>query len=297
MTVPSGCPDDTIRIFVAATPAEWLPMRVLEYSIREHSTLRIELSAIYSHKRDIPKPKARENQARTPFSFQRFLIPELCQFTGRAIYLDADMQVLQDIAELWEHPLEGNHLQTVSSANNGRRSQFSVMLLDCARLDWKVEDIIARLDDGSLDYQSLVYDMKVACKIGYGIPLKWNSLEAYIPQKTALIHYTDMNTQPWVSLNNINEGLWVCCLRRAIDSGFISRGEVLREVEAGHVRPSLLAQLDANEYSRRLPGITLLWRDFGFRPPYYRLHGGWMRKFRSRAFHYLSLFRAMVRRC
>lgn len=296
MAVPSGCSDDTVRIFVAATPAEWLPMRVLEYSIREHSTLPIELSAIYSHGREIPQPKAPENRARTPFSFQRFLIPELCHFTGRAIYLDADMQVFKDIAGLWDHPLEGNHLQTVSSASDGRRSQFSVMLLDCARLDWKVEDIVARLDDGSLDYKTLMFDMKVAREVGYGIPLKWNSLEAYIPGQTALLHYTDMNTQPWVSLHNINGDLWISCLRRAIESGFISRSEVLREVEGGHVRPSLLDQLDIGEYSLRMPGITALLKDFAFQPPYYRLHGGWIRKLRSRAFHYSSLFRAMVGR-
>ncbi|EJM65077.1 LPS:glycosyltransferase [Pseudomonas sp. GM50] len=294
MAVPSGCSDDTVRIFVAATPAEWLPMRVLEYSIREHSTLPIELSTIYSHGREIPQPKALENRARTPFSFQRFLIPELCHFTGRAIYLDADMQVFKDIAELWDHPLEGNHLQTVSTANDGRRSQFSVMLLDCARLDWKVEDIVARLDDGSLDYQTLMFDMKVAREIGYGIPLKWNSLEAYMPDQTALLHYTDMNTQPWVSLHNTNGVLWISCLRRAIDSGFITRGEVMQEVEAGHVRPSLLAQLNADENSLRKLGISALWRDFAFHPPYYRLRGGWLRKLRSRTFHYLNLFRAMV---
>ena len=35
----------------------------------------------------------------------RFSIPEHCEFKGRAIYLDIDMIVLADIAELWNHPI------------------------------------------------------------------------------------------------------------------------------------------------------------------------------------------------
>lgn len=266
-SMPGGT--DTVRIFVAATPAEWLPMKVLEFSIRENTRLSIQLSAIYTHQRSIPTPKDAHNRARTPFSFQRFLIPELCGFEGRAIYLDADMQVFQDIAGLWTRPFDGSVLQTVGSSIGARRSQFSVMLLDCARLNWNIEEIIARLDNGEISYQELMYEMKLAGEISYDIPETWNSLEHYTPAKTCLVHYTDMNTQPWVSLDNPNGELWVSCLRRALDSGFITRAELQREIDSGHVRPSLLAEAFAGSARNWRPSLSDLLSDISFTPPFY----------------------------
>ena len=259
------------RIFIAATPAEWLPMRVLEFSIREISSIPVEVSPIYSFERSIPVPEALENRPRTPFSFQRFLIPELCGFSGKAIYLDADMQVFQNITGLWDRPFSGSDLQTVEKAEGSRRPQFSVMLLDCSKLNWKIEEIVADLDANRLNYASLMFEMRVAKNIAWTIPDTWNSLEHYEPGETALLHYTDMNTQPWVSIKNKNANLWVSCLRRAVNSGFISRSDIEREIEAGNARPSLLYQIENGlDDPRALPARQLL-RDVKFIPPYNRI--------------------------
>lgn len=288
--------DTPVRVFVAATPAEWLPMRVLEFSIRERSSLSVELSAIYSHQRSIPQPKGLENRARTPFSFQRFLIPELCQFKGRAIYMDADMQVFADIEGLWNQPFGDNHLLTVASGTQGRRSQFSVMVLDCERLNWKIEDIVADLDSGALEYRTLMFEMSVAKQIGYSVPVTWNSLEQYSAGQTSLLHYTDMNTQPWVSLENPNGHLWMACLRRAIDSGFISRAEVAREVDQHHVRPTLLAQIDAGIDRTSELSVTAVIRDLAFQAPYHKLGKKWLGRLRTRTLYYVRLCRYIIKK-
>ncbi|MFY1666478.1 glycosyltransferase [Pseudomonas sp. Pseu.R1] len=262
---------ELVRVFVAATPAEWLPMKVLEFSIREQTELPVELSAIYTHARTIPVPKDPANRARTPFSFQRFLIPELCNFQGKAIYMDADMQVFQDISSLWKTPFLGSDLQTVGNGSGGRRSQFSVVLLDCAQLNWKIEDIIAQLDDGTLTYQTLMFDMKVAKSVSYSLPEKWNSLEHFERGETCLLHYTDMNIQPWVSLSNPNGQLWVECLKRAIEQGFITRQQLNQEVALGHVRPSLISQVTSDSLSNWKPSLGEIWRDLHFSPPFYAI--------------------------
>jgi hypothetical protein len=267
----SNDPIDTVRVFVAATPAEWLPMKVLEFSILETTDLPVQLSAIYTHQRTIPLPKDAANKARTPFSFQRFLIPELCGYEGKAIYLDADMQVFQDIAGLWNRPFQGSVLQTVGSAGGGRRSQFSVMLMDCAQLGWNIDSIINQLDKGEISYHELMYEMKLASEISFSVPELWNSLESYAEGETSLLHYTDMNTQPWVSLDNPNRGLWVSCLRRALQKGFISRDELVREIEQGHVRPSLLAEAFSNSKGNWKPAFGDLLADALYTPPYYSI--------------------------
>ncbi len=296
MTTEYPCPipqGDSVRVFVAATPAEWLPCRVLEFSIRETTSLPVEVSAIYTFNRAIPIPLAVDNRPRTPFSFQRFLIPELCGFSGKAIYLDADMQVFRDIRELWNHDLAGCDLQTVRDARKGRRAQFSVMLLDCKALGWNVDEIVADMDAGRLDYAALMYEMRVARKIGRDIPPEWNSLERYDPVNTRLLHYTDMNTQPWVSTANPLGQLWLTCLRRALRGGFISREELAREVSSGHVRPSFLAQIDANlDTSLTLP-LSVRELDQNFVPAYRSLQSGISRPWTSLQ----SATMAFLRRC
>jgi len=113
--------NDFIRIFIAATSAEWLPARVLEFSIREKTNLDVEIQYLYQSGIEVPVPHDIGNKPRTPFSFQRFLIPELCKHSGRAIYLDADMQVFHDISGLWNQSFSGCDLQTVQEHGKGRK--------------------------------------------------------------------------------------------------------------------------------------------------------------------------------
>ncbi|MET0311294.1 MAG: hypothetical protein ABW051_04535, partial [Burkholderiaceae bacterium] len=98
----------------------------------------------------------------------------------------------------------------------------------------------------------------------------WNSLERYEPGRTHLLHYTDMDTQPWVSTRNPLGHLWVECLRRALDAGFISREELAREVAAGHVRPSLVAEVAGGGLDRSQAQRL----DAGFRAPYKSIRSG-----------------------
>jgi len=256
--------ENPVRVFVAATPAEWLPMKVLAFSIQETTKCSVDVAALYQFKRAIPMPRALANRPRTPFSFQRFLIPELCGFFGKAIYLDADMQVFQDIAGLWACDFNGHDILTVREGGQGRRGQFSVMLLDCAELNWRIEDIVRSLDDGAFDYAELMYEMKVARQIGYIIPEVWNSLEHYCAGDTCLLHYTDMPTQPWVSCRNPLGHLWLACLRRAIAAGFIVDSDIAREISSGHVRPSLVEELSNPNCTRGV--LSRIDRDFS--PPF-----------------------------
>jgi hypothetical protein len=269
-----GMSSDAIKVFVGCTPGEWLPMRVLEYTIRSATTRHVDLIPLYTISRSIPTPAALTNRPRTPFSFQRFLIPELCGYRARAIYLDADMQVFADMSHLWEQEFNGHDLLTTAAAHDGRKGQFSVMLLDCAALKWKVEGIVADLDSGKLDYSALMYDMRAARSIGRLLPAEWNSLEQYEPDKTCLLHYTDMNRQPWVDCSNPLAHLWVAALREAMFNGFVSREELQGEVDKGHVRPSLLEQIDSGfDYPLQL---TKRQRhlDHGFIAPYRKLQAG-----------------------
>ncbi len=263
-----------ILIYVAATEAQMLAVRVLEYSIRKHASMTVEVRSLHESGIEVPQPRDAKNWPRTPFTFQRFLIPQMTGYRGRAIYMDSDMQVFDDVRKLWMRPFDGANLLAVGdTADTGRRPQFSVMLLDCAALRWEIGDLVHRLDIGELTYEDLVYEMRVAGNVGATIPAHWNSLETYREGETSLLHYTDMDTQPWVYVGNPNGRLWVQDLIETVDGGFISKEYVQEHISKGWVRPSLMWQLEHREPEGLLLPRSARQLDDGFEAPYMSLPG------------------------
>lgn len=227
-----------VRVFVGADETQILGARVLEFSIREHASISTRFEIIDNE--GLPVPTDPQRRARTGFSFSRFKIPALCGHQGRAIYLDADMLVFTDIKALWSRAFEGAYLlHSDWPGQNGRAPQYSVMLLDCAALDWDAKALVTALDSGAFDYKALMHDfaMMAPDRKRAGLESEWNSLEHYEAGKTKLLHYTDMPTQPWVSNKNPNGELFYATLRRALDAGFITRAEIDAEIARGHVSP------------------------------------------------------------
>jgi hypothetical protein len=264
--------ESPIRVFVAATEAQMLAVKVLEFSIKKHASMNVEVSSLHLTGIDIPTPRYATNLPRTPFSFQRFLIPAAKGYSGRAIYLDSDMQVFKDIRDLWTRPFNGSDVLTAHEpAESGRHPQFSVMLLDCEALRWNIDDIVAGLDARKFTYEQLMQEMCVAKRVGTTIDPEWNSLEHYSAGKTALLHYTDMPTQPWVFSAHPLGYLWVRDLLEAVDTGFLSIDYVRDHVERGFVRPSLLYQLEHRLEDGLLLPKTARALDDGFIGPYHSL--------------------------
>ncbi|HSW14709.1 MAG TPA: glycosyltransferase [Solimonas sp.] len=261
-----------VQVFVAATEDQMLSVEVLAHSIRRHSTMPVVVTPLHRTGIEVPIPRDPKNQARTPFSFQRFLIPQVRGYQGRAIYFDSDMQVFSDIRALWTLPLDGAQLLAVGDTQNpDRPPQFSVMLLDCAALDWKLQDIVRQLDSGELDYERLMRNMAVAPRVSPTIPPQWNSLEHYEAGSTSLLHYTDMPTQPWVSTRNKHGALWIRDLFDALDQGAIATATIEEHLRAGYIRPSLAWQVEHRvEDPLKLPAKALA-LDQGYEPPYKRL--------------------------
>jgi hypothetical protein len=242
----SYAPLDTvspIRVFVGAAEAQQLPVRVLEHSIRRRTPMDVQVTPLYRVNIAIPEPREARNRGRTPFSFQRFLIPEAAGFSGRAIYLDSDMLVFDDLRDVWTRSMEDADLLGIETQDRNPTARFSVLLLNCERLRWKIGDVIAGLDAGAFTYEQLLYDMTWGPRVAGGIDPRWNRLDTYREGETALLHYTDVHRQPWVSTEHPLGYLWMRELFEALDDGFITPGEIAEAVAAGHVRPSLGVQV------------------------------------------------------
>lgn len=246
--------EEVIRVYVGTDRSQLLAVPVLEYSIKRHTTAKVEVIPMLDL--PVPTPKDPRNGQRTGFSFSRFCIPKLAGYKGKAIYMDADMLVFRDIRELWEIPFDGAKIviqkevkfEDVTTQKVGapkkRKKQCAVMLLDCEQLDWNIEKIVADMDEGQYDYEQLMYDMCILdeSEVKYGVPFEWNSLEHWDPE-TRLIHYTDVYTQPWTECGNKFGYLWFNEVRRMISEKKLEEAAIQKEIDLGYFRPSLLRDI------------------------------------------------------
>lgn len=246
--------DDVIRVYVGVDRSQLLAVPVLEYSIKRHTTARVEVIPMLDL--PVPEPKDPRNGQRTGFSFSRFCIPKLAGYRGKAIYMDADMLVFRDIRKLWDLPFNGAKIliqeevkfadvtMAKENAPKERKKQCAVMLLDCARLDWDVNEIVQGMDEERYTYDQLMSKLCILPEneVGYGVPFEWNSLEHY-DAGTCLIHYTDMGTQPWASTRNSNGYLWFDEVRRMLRAGVLSIEQIRDEIAHGYFRPSLFREI------------------------------------------------------
>ena len=93
---------DSVTVYIGWDSRESIAAEVCKYSILKHATIPVDVVFLKQdelkmrgwYSRDVDK------LASTEFTFTRFLIPELNQFTGTAIFMDCDMLVLDDIGTL-----------------------------------------------------------------------------------------------------------------------------------------------------------------------------------------------------
>lgn len=254
---------EVIRVYVGADRSQLLAVTVLEHSIKRHTTAKVEVIPMLDL--PVPTPKDPRNGPRTGFSFSRFCIPKLAGYQGKAIYMDADMQVFKDIRGLWNLPFNGNKVliqeevkhtditMTKENAPAKRKKQCAVMLLDCENLTWDINKIVSDLDDNKYTYDQLMSDICILPEeeVGYGIPFEWNSLE-YFDEDTCLIHYTDMGTQPWVSTRNPNGHIWFKEVRAMLADGSLDLDTLKKEIDLGYFRPSLAREI---RYGHKVPNF------------------------------------------
>ena len=131
--------EDSIKVFVGCDPnnCDLEQMMVLDYSIHKHTSVPVEIvwmqlsrdpnSYWYSN----PETGEGWNTTKwsTPFSGFRWAIPEYCQYSGRAIYMDADVIILDDLAKLWHHPIEGQSV--VAAKTNADMTRLCTCVWDC----------------------------------------------------------------------------------------------------------------------------------------------------------------------
>lgn len=92
---------DPLRIFIGYDPAETVAYHVLCHSILARSSIPVSFTPI--NKANIADFDRGMEDGSTQFSFSRFLTPWLSRYRGVSLFMDCDMLVRCDIAEILKH--------------------------------------------------------------------------------------------------------------------------------------------------------------------------------------------------
>jgi hypothetical protein len=197
--------DTPIRVFVGCDPndCDLEQMMVLEHSLRKRASLPVEIewmqlsrdpsSFWYSSPGDAPAGWRTERWA-TPFSGFRWAVPARCGFEGRAIYMDTDMIVLGDIADLWRSPIDAPAI--LSCRTDTGMNRYGVMLWDCAAARSTLPDL-ERLRSRPESHRELCRRFVAETASVQPLDSAFNNIDgdgATIEQ-IEVLHYSDMGTQ------------------------------------------------------------------------------------------------------
>ena len=241
---------EPIRVFVGCDRSQLIAFKVLEHSIQRRTNRPVICKQIDNTM--MPETTSPADTPYTNFSFARFGIPSFTDYQGKGIYMDADMVVMTDIATLWDTPFNGAKVLLLEQANEKfkkRQSknsprQTAVMLLDCSRLtDWRPEMLIGNLGKAYNRDTLMRLQFMPNSDVREILPITWNCMDWYEEGLTKNIHYTRIETQPWVSPLHPYSNVWMDELKRMLADGSMDEAFIRKEVAIGFVRPSLLVEL------------------------------------------------------
>lgn len=247
---------EPVRVFIGSGEASLLERKVAIYSLRQHTDRNLDIYVFNGTHNAVelndcepfPAPLSLKLKYRniTEFSLYRYLIPQLCNYQGKAIYIDSDVICLTKIDELFDTPLNGCDFlakQDAYSHVGNNLWALSVMLIDCEKCRFDLETYYREIDRG-------LYSVKdFACmspsflahhpyQIGRLDP-RWNVLD-YADRDTKLIHYTNLHTQPWKHPHHPYGRLWFDYLKRAISTGYVTRQDIELSLDRAYVRRDIM---------------------------------------------------------
>jgi len=204
MTMNSSPPAHRIipRVFIGFDPREDVAVNVLTDSMQSQASVPVQIAQIRLSQLQSVYRRAHNPLQSTEFSFSRFLVPWLCQYEGWAMFIDADMLCLGDIAELWalrderyavqvvKHRHEcsaGTKFQGMPQTPYRRKNWSSVMLFNCARCTSLTPDVVNTASGLELHQFHWLRDDEIG-----ELPPQWNVLVGVqdVPADARILHYT-----------------------------------------------------------------------------------------------------------
>ena len=191
-----------IPVFVGYDPREAIAYHVCANSIIRHASQPVSIIPLALNLfRDYTET---HTDGSNQFIYSRFIVPHLMNYTGHAIFIDGDMIVRGDIAELWNLRNAAQDAQVVKhdyqtrmsekylgakNENYPRKNWSSVILWNCNSFPNRklTPEFVQHATGAELHRFSWIDDERIGA-----LPPEWNWLpDEYGPNTDAkLLHYT-----------------------------------------------------------------------------------------------------------
>ena len=192
-----------IKVFIGYDPREAIAFSVLAHSINTNASEPVSISPVMLSQLGKLMWRERNPLQSTDFSFSRFLTPYLSNFEGWSIFMDCDMLVLDDIAELWKlrderfavqvvkhnhNPVEKTKFLGAPQSKYEKKNWSSVIMFNNAKCKALTPEYVNSASGLELHQFKWLKDDNLIGEI----PAKWNHLVGYNdPAKNqSLVHYT-----------------------------------------------------------------------------------------------------------
>lgn len=190
-----------VPIFIGFDRRMPVASEVLIHSLRKNSSAPLDIRLL---RKDELGFERIDPLASTEFTYTRFLVPSLCGFSGKALFMDCDMVCLSDIAEVLDLDMSGLSLRVVkqdhapaeSAKMDGRpqtryprKNWSSLMLMDCSTLTCWTREAVEHMPAAWLHRFEPIPDPLIG-----DIGPEWNVLD-HPKEGTKLLHLTSGG--PW----------------------------------------------------------------------------------------------------
>jgi len=204
-----------LKIFIGWDSREDIAYQIAKHSIETHATVPVEIVPL--KQKDLKKQafysRPTDPLSSTEFTFTRFLIPELTQFDGWALFIDCDFVFLDDVNDLFAQaddkyavmcahhdytPTEGIKMDGQKQTVYPRKNWSSMMLINCSHPSNKklTKELVnnPKIDGKYLHRFSWLNDSEIG-----ELSHEWNWLVGWYKEPTdgkpKALHYTEGG--PW----------------------------------------------------------------------------------------------------
>jgi lipopolysaccharide biosynthesis glycosyltransferase len=245
-----------VTVFISSGEASLLERKVLMYSLRKNSRRDLDIRVFNGTHNTVereghaPEPAPMSLKVKyqnvTEFSNYRFLVPEICGNTGRAICMDSDTIAIGDVGELFDAEMGDNNFLAKPAAYGDKTDDqwgLSVVLFDCARTRFALDQYFDEIASGLYSYTDL-HQMRPKFlahhpfKVGRIDP-RWNEFDRCY-KDTKLIHYTNLYAQPWKFRSHPYGDLWFRYFDEARKAGYITDRDIEVTLVRAYARRDLL---------------------------------------------------------
>ena len=197
-----------INIFIGYDNKERVAYNVLSHSIIQNSTKPVAITPIALNNLKDDFVRERNSLSSTEFSFSRFMIPHLMNYQGWALFMDCDMLMFEDIAELWRMRDDSKAIQVCKhdytpktdtkflgqvQTKYPKKNWSSFMLMNCKKCTTLTPDYVNKASGLELHQFKWLESEELIGEL----PLEWNWLVGEYDYKEDVknVHYTEGG--PW----------------------------------------------------------------------------------------------------